>query len=998
MLGAEGGGGGDGAGGADSSGNGGCSGSGDAGGKEPADAPRSPRPAPAAPIAIARSGGGGGSGGHAGGLPLTPAAERSPSSLRVGSLGGAARFRASLEAGLLKRGGGAGGGGGGGGVADVAASSGKGGESQQQQLAQQQNQQQRDQQVSAQSVGPAAPLPSVPPQAPAAAEPADAFEARLRRITGELGAGEGVTALLRAARAAEEAAAAGAAAAVGGASSGSGGSAAGALAPAAPAPAPWLVADEAEDARLLSLSGLLSAEPAGAAARLRRDLFGATLDFVAALSEASRCLVRYAPVRRRKGCCFEGGRGSDWACVAVWGTNLPWTAARHDPNKRNHTLNKTPQRQADRLPALRGFLRRISAEVEAAARQGVPVLSPLGARGGAAARPERVLRLLPDECVVFSSAEKVPFLLVFEVLGEEGSGGGGGGGGEEGGRGCCACAECAEPAPTAPALCHHQHECEHQHDRHRHHRHHHANGAGAHEQQLDGVASPAAAAPKPRAQPPPSPSTPELGAARPAKAAAAAVVQQQQQQQQKQQQQQQDEQPQQPVADHRSRVSGAAALDQGAGGGRPVRLRLRLRLLRDGDGAAGNAAPSPRPRRLVEARLEVSAPPQQQPQPPLPALPLEVPTPQRRRRRVPSSEALDRLAGSLRLDSLPPAAEVGPPLVTPSAPAPSTGAGGGDSSSCDGVGAGAGAAAPAPAAPLKSQQQKQQPQPVARSLLSRLLSRGAPAQQPQQHTGKAGSEAAAAAAQPGTDGGLATARDGSIGGVDNDEEAARRERERERERAAAAAVFGERWADKARRLRAAAGARAAHPSWAVRALIVKSGDDCRQEALALQLVAELGAIWAEEGLPLAVRPFEVLATSDDTALIELVPDAVSVHTVKARGAGGAGGGGGGAGSGGASLSDFFERRWGPASAPAGAAARRRFAESAAAYGLVTYLLQVKDRHNGNIMLDAEGRLVHIDFGFMLTNAPGRLPGGVGFEASPMKVIGLIWFGLIDLVL
>ncbi|EOA19840.1 hypothetical protein CARUB_v10000087mg [Capsella rubella] len=158
------------------------------------------------------------------------------------------------------------------------------------------------------------------------------------------------------------------------------------------------------------------------------------------------------------------------------------------------------------------------------------------------------------------------------------------------------------------------------------------------------------------------------------------------------------------------------------------------------------------------------------------------------------------------------------------------------------------------------------------------------------------------------------------------------------------------------------------PGWDLRSIIVKSGDDCRQEHLAVQLISHFFDIFQEAGLPLWLRPYEVLVTSSYTALIETIPDTASIHSIKSRYPNIT------------SLRDFFYAKF-KENSPSFKLAQRNFVESMAGYSLVCYLLQIKDRHNGNLLMDEEGHIIHIDFGFMLSNSPG----GVNFESAPFKL-------------
>ena len=185
--------------------------------------------------------------------------------------------------------------------------------------------------------------------------------------------------------------------------------------------------------------------------------------------------------------------------------------------------------------------------------------------------------------------------------------------------------------------------------------------------------------------------------------------------------------------------------------------------------------------------------------------------------------------------------------------------------------------------------------------------------------------------------------------------------------------FGERWAEKKARL-AASSPHGALPGWDLVGCIVKSNDDLRQEAFVMQLIELSAEAFKTAGLDLWVHPYKIVATGRSTGIIECVRNAMSFDSLKKRPGYSTDG-----------LVGHFQRMTEIAADPFKALneAKQNFVSSLAAYSLMSYLFMFKDRHNGNLLLDTAGHVIHIDFGFVFGIAPG---GSFSLESStPFKL-------------
>ena len=143
----------------------------------------------------------------------------------------------------------------------------------------------------------------------------------------------------------------------------------------------------------------------------------------------------------------------------------------------------------------------------------------------------------------------------------------------------------------------------------------------------------------------------------------------------------------------------------------------------------------------------------------------------------------------------------------------------------------------------------------------------------------------------------------------------------------------------------------------------------------MQIISLMNQIFrAQKNCKLWLKPYEILATGPGCGIIEFINDALSMDYIKRKLYN----------QGKLELADYFRMTFGTEKSKKYQRAVKNFCDSLAAYSLVCYILQIKDRHNANILLDKEGHIIHIDFGYLLTNMPGK---GFRLEKAPFKLTG-----------
>ncbi|XP_059656126.1 phosphatidylinositol 3-kinase, root isoform isoform X2 [Cornus florida] len=147
-------------------------------------------------------------------------------------------------------------------------------------------------------------------------------------------------------------------------------------------------------------------------------------------------------------------------------------------------------------------------------------------------------------------------------------------------------------------------------------------------------------------------------------------------------------------------------------------------------------------------------------------------------------------------------------------------------------------------------------------------------------------------------------------------------------------------------------------------IIFKKGDDIRQDQLVVQMVSLMDRLLKLENLDLHLTPYRVLATGHDEGMLEFIPSSSLAQILSEH----------------RSIISYLQKFHPDEDGPFGITATclETFIKSCAGYSVITYILGIGDRHLDNLLLRDDGRLFHVDFGFILGRDPKPFP-------PPMKL-------------
>ena len=150
-------------------------------------------------------------------------------------------------------------------------------------------------------------------------------------------------------------------------------------------------------------------------------------------------------------------------------------------------------------------------------------------------------------------------------------------------------------------------------------------------------------------------------------------------------------------------------------------------------------------------------------------------------------------------------------------------------------------------------------------------------------------------------------------------------------------------------------------------VMFKIGDDMQQDQLIIQLFEVMDQLFRKASLQLYITAYKTLAFTKDFGCCQFIENSKAIRDINKNNL---------------HILDFLQEDNSPLEKKIDI-----FTASLAAYCVMTYVLKIGDRHDNNILVCRDGRLLHIDYGFILGDVAKPFSPPIKISNEMIQTIG-----------